>query len=64
MAKNVIGRLLESLLAAGPQKHVQQNVVRLEGGIGFQFAAPVAVFVLLREKIFTSGIDADGNAAG
>jgi hypothetical protein len=31
---------------------VQQNVIRFEGSIGFEFSAPVAIFVLLREEIF------------
>jgi len=35
---------------------VQQNVVGLERGIGFQFAAPVAIFMLLRKKIFAGGV--------
>src|SRR5271155_2862455 len=35
---------------------MQQDVVGLEAGIGFQFTAPVAILVLLREKIFARRI--------
>ena len=52
MAQNPVRRLLKPLLIARPEQRVQQNVIRLEGGVGFEFAAPVSFFMLLREKIF------------
>src|SRR4029077_6339449 len=53
--ENPVYRLLEALLIAGTQQCVQQDVVRFQGGIGFELAAPVAFLVLLREKIFAGG---------
>ena len=50
MAENVVGALLKALRIAGAKQRVQQNVVGLERGVGFEFAAPVAVLVLLGEK--------------
>src|SRR5580698_5866427 len=52
VAQNPVGALLKAFLVAGAQKGVQQNVIRFEGSIGFEFSAPVAIFVLLREEIF------------
>ena len=54
---------LEALGITGSEKGVEQNVIRLEGGIGFEFAAPIAVLVLILEKILTGRFDGRGNAA-
>src|SRR2546423_9094514 len=54
MAKNIVCALLIALGIAGTEQRVQQNVVRLEGGIGFEFAAPVTVLVLLRKQAITA----------
>ena len=51
MAQDPVCRFLEALGIPGAQQRVQQNVIRLERRIGFEFAAPVPIFVLLREKI-------------
>ncbi len=49
--QNPVCRLLKPLLIPRPQQHVQQNVIRLEGRIRFQFAAPVPILMPLREQI-------------
>ncbi len=46
-----------------PSSSMQQDVIGLQAGIGFQFSAPVAIFVLLREKIFARRIDRDRDPA-
>jgi hypothetical protein len=42
---------------------VEQNVIGLEGGVGFEFAAPVSLVVLLREKKLAGIIDGAGDTA-
>ena len=42
---------------------MKKNVIRLECGIRFQFAAPIAILVLGGEKEFAGGIDRCGHAA-
>jgi hypothetical protein len=51
-------RRAESGQVACAEQSVEQNVIGLEGGIGFQFAAPIALLVLLREKKLAGIIDA------
>ena len=50
MAQNPVRRLLKALLIPRPQQRVQQNVIRLERGIGFELAAPVPFLMLLRKQ--------------
>jgi hypothetical protein len=47
VAQNPVGRFLEALLIACSEQRVQQNVIRFKSRVGFELAAPVAVFVLL-----------------
>ena len=42
----------EALLIARAEQRVQQDVIGFEGGIGFQLAAPVAIFVLREKRDF------------
>ena len=63
MLQNVISRLRKTLLIASTEKSVQQNVIRLKGGVSFQLAAPVAAFVLLRKQSLTSSVDTCRHAA-
>ena len=64
MSNNPVCRLREALGIAGSQQGVQQNVIGLERGIGFEFAAPVAVRVLLREKKFPRRRNGSPDVAG
>ena len=57
VAENPVAAFLETLLIAGSEQRVQQDVVGFERGVGFEFAAPVAIFVLLGEQIFLRGGD-------
>jgi hypothetical protein len=43
---------------------VQQDVIGLKCGIGFQFATPVAIFVLLGEELLAGAIDGSRDSAG
>ena len=52
MPQNPVRRLLKAFLVAGPEQRMQQNVIRLERSVGFEFAAPVSFFMLLREQKF------------
>ena len=53
MAQNPVRGLLKSFLISCAEQGVQQDVIGLESGIGFEFAAPVTVFVLFaRREIF------------
>ena len=61
--ENVASGLVKTLLAARAEQRVEQNVIGFEGGIGFEFSAPVTLFVLLREKIVASRIDSDRDPA-
>ena len=63
MVKNVLRGLVKAGLVSGSQQSVQQDVVRLERGVGFQLSAPIAFFVLLRKKIFARGVSGHGDAA-
>jgi len=64
MTENIVGAFLEALLIAGSEQDVQQDVIGFEGGIGFEFAAPVSVFVLLGEKPVAGAVDGGGYTAG
>jgi hypothetical protein len=55
MLDNPVRRLAEALGVARPKQRMQQNVIGLERGIGFQFAAPISTFVLGREKKAAGG---------
>ena len=57
VAHDPVGGFLKAVGIAGAEQRVQQNVIGFERGIGFEFAAPVAFFVLLRKKKFASGGD-------
>ena len=63
MVQDVASRLVKACLVAGAEQRMQQDVIGFEGGIGFQFPAPVTLFVLLREKILASRIDGDRDPA-
>ena len=64
MLNNPVGGLLEALGIAGAEQSVQQNVIGLERGVGFQFAAPVAILVLRGEKKLAGGAHGGGYTAG
>jgi hypothetical protein len=64
MTQDVVGALLETFLIASSEQNVQQDVIGFESGIGFEFAAPVAVLVLLGEKPFARAVDGGSYAAG
>src|SRR5439155_11399321 len=61
MLQNVTRRFLESLAIARSEQCVQKDVIRFQRCIGFQFAAPVALFVLIREQELASTIDRGSN---
>jgi len=42
---------------------VQDDVVRFERGIGFQFAAPVTLFVLLRKEAVAGAVNGRSHPA-
>ena len=58
MTQNFIDRPLHAVAIARTQKHVQEDVVGLEHGVRFEFAAPVAVRMLQAEKPVLSLLDA------
>jgi hypothetical protein len=64
MLDNPVRGFLEALGVAGSEQGVEQNVIRLEGGVGFEFAAPVAILVLCGEEKFAGGAHGGGYAAG
>src|SRR5947209_19595376 len=64
MAKNVVSALPIALGIPSPKQGVQQNVIGLEGGIGFEFAAPVAILVLLRKQAITARANRRSYTAG
>ena len=61
--EDVVGGFLKALRIAGAEQRVQQDVIGFESGIGFELAAPVAVLVLLGEKIFAGGFEGRTDAA-
>ena len=63
MAQNPVRRLLKAFLIPGPEQRVQQDVIGLERGVGFELPAPVSFFMLLREKILPRGGDRCADAA-
>ncbi len=63
MVEYVTCGFLETLGRTGAEQGVQQDVVGLESGVGFEFATPVAFFVLLREEKFAGRIDANRDPA-
>ena len=46
MAENVVGTFPQALLVTGAQKSVHQDVIGFERGVGFKFAAPIAILML------------------
>src|SRR5205823_12841600 len=64
MLQNVARRFLESLAIARTQQGVQKDVIRFQRGIGFQFAAPVALFTLIRKQELARTINGGGDSAG
>jgi hypothetical protein len=63
MLQYVIGSLLKALGITGSKQRVEQNVVGLERGIGFQFTAPIPLRVLLRKKESAGPIHGGSHAA-
>src|SRR5580704_10138781 len=63
VVQNAARRLVKALLIAGAEQGMKQDVIGFEAGIGFQFAAPVTILVLLGEKIIAGRIDSDCNPA-
>jgi hypothetical protein len=53
MVEDVTCRFVETLLVTRTKEGVQQDVVGFERGVGFEFATPVAFFVLLGEQKLT-----------
>ncbi len=64
MLENVTSSLLEALRIARTQQRVQHNVVGFESSVGFQFAAPVSLFILLGKQELARAINRSGYAAG
>src|SRR5258708_6367319 len=62
MAEDPVGGFLKAFGVAGTEQRMQQDVVGFEGSVSFKLAAPVAFFVLLREKKFTSGLNGRSDA--
>ena len=63
MLQNVARSLGHALGIAGSQQNVQHDVVGFEGGVGFQLAAPVALFVLLGEQAVARAVNGRSHAA-
>src|SRR6266568_3632738 len=63
MPQNPIRRLLKTLLISSPQQGVQQDVIRLQRRICFEFSAPIAFLVLLREEKLTCRCNCRTHAA-
>ena len=61
---DVVAALLETLLIAGSEKRVQQDVIGFQRGVGFEFAAPVAFIVLLGKQAAACAIDGSRYPAG
>src|SRR5580700_3599808 len=64
MLNNPVRGFLEALGVARSEQRVQQNVIRLQGGVGFQFPAPIAIFMLGGEEKLAGGAHGGGYAAG
>src|SRR5580658_6689201 len=63
MADNPVRSLAEALGVARTEESVEENVIGLEGGVGFEFAAPIAFVVLRGKEEFAGGTDGGGNTA-
>src|SRR5450631_717107 len=61
--QDVASGLVKTGLVAGAEQRMEQDVIGFEGGIGFQFSAPVTLFVLLREEILARCIDSNCDPA-
>src|SRR5579862_150194 len=64
MGKDVVGTLPKTFGITRAEQRVQQDVIGLESGIGFQLAAPVALFVLLGEEKLAGTVNSSCGAAG
>ena len=64
MLDNPVGCLLEALGFTSAEQRVQQNVIRLERSVGFQFPAPIAILVLCGEQKLARGAHRGGYTAG
>ena len=63
VVQNVPSGLVKAPLAARAEQRMQQDVIGFKGSIGFQFPAPVTLFVLLRKKIIARRVDGYRNPA-
>src|SRR3984957_6517173 len=63
MPDNPIRRLLEAFRIACAQKSVEEDVIRLERSVGFEFAAPITFLVLRGEKNLAGAADGSGYTA-
>ena len=63
LLQNVARSFRHALRTAGAQKNVQDDVVGFERGIGFQFAAPVTIFVLLGKQAVAGAVNGRGHPA-
>src|SRR5712691_5369728 len=64
MTEDVVRALLKTFLVSCPQKRVHEDVIGFKRAVGFEFAAPVALFVLLREEPVARTVNSGGHAAG
>src|SRR5260370_33827475 len=55
---------LEASGIASAEQSVKQNVIRLEGGVGFEIATPIAFLVLRGEKKLAGGGHGSAHAGG
>src|ERR1700722_20658587 len=63
MLNNPVGGLLKPLRISRSEKGVQQDVIRFESGVGFQFSAPITFLVLCGEKKLARGAHRDRNTS-
>ena len=62
--EDIVRGFVKTLGIAGAEQRMQQDVIGFESGIGLELAAPVAVFVLLGEKLFAGRFERQTDAAG
>src|SRR5205823_3869158 len=63
MAHDLRHRQFHAAAGAGAEKRVYGNVIGFQRGIGFQFAAPVAILMLKRKQAAARGLNSFRNAA-
>jgi len=61
MAEDLVDRALHLARIAGAKQRVHEDVVGLKHAVCFEFAAPVAIFVLLAEEPVAGPPDPVGN---